>query len=194
MKNLSAWFAAPVFVIRNLWCCRHIAAFAPTSFAGFAIRPLSAGEVDAVDDFYAAMAGGKRLGRARRIMLRMLGCRLCLIARDAHGRLAGILVFYFNARDKKEGSVHEAYVGLLEAARGQGLGTFMRRHALRHYAQAGLERVSSRISVNNHISLKANRKLGYESVETYFDSARNAERHYLICKLDRYRTPAEARA
>lgn len=107
--------------------------------------------------------------------------------------VAAFTLFYFNARDTREGSIHAGYNGLHPAAQGAGLGTFMLRHALTSYARAGLAGASSRVSISNRAALKANEKAGFLPLETYFDAAAGEERHYLVCALGRYRDrPPEA--
>lgn len=179
------------FLLRNLWCCRRIPEFAPTRHAQLSVEPLQVSDLAAVFALYALLNDGKPPGTAQRMVMRLLGGRLCLTAWDARGRLAGILMFYFNARDRREGSVHEAYIGVAEWARGKGLSAYMRGQALQHFAAAGVARSSSRISSSNQRSLRTNLKLGYVPIETYYDMNRNEERHYLVCELARFRRPSD---
>jgi GNAT superfamily N-acetyltransferase len=175
-------------VARNWWCGRRIRPFAVARFDAFVVEPLSRESLPAVHDLYAGLNGGTRIGLQNRAILRLLGSRLCLVARGIDGKqVLGIVIYYFNSRDRRENTVHEGYIGLRESARGAGLGTFMRRHALENFARSSLSGVSSRISVGNLPSLKGNEKLGFVAVETYFDRAMGDERHYLICDLGLYR-------
>lgn len=175
-----------VFIARNLRCARDIDSFAAAWFGEFVVEPLSGRYLAAVDELYASLNDGERLGLPKTIVLRLAGARLCLIARHVDsGEVVGMVIYYFNARDRKEGTVHEGYIGLREAERGRGLGTFMRRHALRNFARSGLSGVSSRISTGNLASLRSNRSLGFVTVETYFDPSMGEKRYYLICDLSR---------
>ncbi|HYD78289.1 MAG TPA: GNAT family N-acetyltransferase [Paucimonas sp.] len=199
--NFSAWRhrvaesgpAACTFVLRNLARGRRLRPFAAVEHeagAGerFAVGPAAATGLADLYGLYAALNGGRRLEPQTRLLLRLRGERFCLTARRcADGALAGMALYYFNARDRDAGAIHEAYIGLMPPLRGMGLGTFMRRHALRHFAGCGLDRVSSRVSAGNLPSLKGNMKLGFLPVETYFDSAMAEQRHYLICDLGPYR-------
>jgi L-amino acid N-acyltransferase YncA len=183
-KMFAAVSSTPLFFARNLYCGIDLNPFTLASFGGFAIEPLSTRHLAAVDDLYAALNRGARLGLQKMALLHLLGSRLCLVARRAGSdEVVGMVVYYFNARDRRDGTVHEGYIGLREADRSGGLGTFMRRHALQNFARSGLRGVSSRISVSNAASLKSNRKLGFVPVETYFDATMGEERHYLICDL-----------
>lgn len=183
-KTLAVLSSPPLFFVRNLCCGKDIIPFTAAEFGPFVIEPLSGRYLAAVDDLYAVLNRGARLGLEKTILLRLLGERLCLVARRAGGdELVGMVVYYFNARDRREGTVHEGYIGLREAERGAGLGTFMRRHALENFSRSGLSGVSSRISVGNLASLKSNCRLGFVPVETYFDASMGEERHYLRCDL-----------
>lgn len=189
---IKKYFSLPgsgiAFFVRNLWCGQRIKTFPSARFGRFAVESFRWEYSAEVEGIYAALTGGKRLGVQTKAILRVIGSRLCMIARDEEKKeVVGVLIFYFNARDRREGTVHEAYIGLREPVRGAGLGSFMRRHALAHFARLGLAGASSRISVDNLPSLKANQKLGFIPVETYFDNARKEERHYLVCNLSRYR-------
>ena len=189
---IRKYFSAPgsgiAFFVRNLWCGQRLETFPSARFGSFAVEPFHWKNSAEVERTYAALTGGKHLGVQTKAILRVIGSRLCVIARDEKKKeVVGVLIFYFNARDRREGTVHEAYIGLREPVRGAGLGSFMRHHALAHFARLGLAGASSRISVNNLPSLRANQKLGFIPVETYFDNARKEERHYLVCDLTRYR-------
>jgi GNAT superfamily N-acetyltransferase len=191
LRLVMSGAASIVFVLRNLWRGRRLRPFPLAACGEFAIRPYSARDRPGIAALYVTLTGGRPLDFQMRALLRLRGDRFCMTAsRSGDDRLIGIALYCFNAHDAARGlddTIHVAYVGLQESARGQGLGTRMRRHALEHFARSGLACASSRISVGNLPSLKGNLKLGFEPVETYFDSARAEQRQYLICRLDRYR-------
>jgi GNAT superfamily N-acetyltransferase len=183
IKTFTAGYSLLVFLARNLCCARKIMPFTSARFGVISVEPLSRAYLAAADNLYAEMNCGARL-RQMRVLLSMLGPRFCLLARRTDSNeVVGMAIYYFNARDRREGTVHEGYIGLREAERSAGLGTFMRRHALKNFARSGLEGVSSRISVNNLASLKSNTNLGFVPVETYVDPSTGEERHYLVCDL-----------
>ncbi|MEN3295667.1 MAG: L-amino acid N-acyltransferase [Burkholderiales bacterium] len=183
IKTFTAVYSALVFLVRNLCCAKEIAPFTSARFGAISVEPLSKAYLAAADNLYAEMNRGARL-RLMKVLLSVLGSRFCLLARRTDSNeLVGMAIYYFNARDRKEGTVHEGYIGLREAERNLGLGTFIRRHALKNFARSGLEGVSSRISVNNLASLKSNTNLGFVPVETYLDPSTGEERHYLVCEL-----------
>jgi GNAT superfamily N-acetyltransferase len=198
MKNLSGkLFAASSVcprlfagIARNRRCGKKAPPFTAARTGGYLVEPLSKKYLAAAADLYASLNDGARLGMQKRAVLWLLGSQLCLVARDMEtNELMGMVIYYFNARDEREGTVHEGYIGVRERARNAGLGTFMRRHALEHFARTGLSGVSSRISVGNLPSLKSNEKLGFVAVETYFDPSMGDRRHYLVCDLSRYQKP-----
>lgn len=155
------------------------------------VEPLSRKYLAAADDLYASLNAGRHFGFPKRLLLWLLGSRLCLVARDTErDEVVAVTIFYFNARDCAEGTVHASYNGLRESAQGAGLGSFMLRHALENYARSDLAGVSSRVSLNNIPALRTNEKAGFVPVETYFDPWMGEERHYLICDLRRYKESA----
>lgn len=181
-KSLSRVVSTSTFFARNLWYGRVAIPFPETRFGKFIVNPLSRKHLPDVANLYRTLNGGERLSRQKMAILWLLGSRLCLIASDSdRNEVVGMAIYYFNARDRKQGTVHEGYVGLHEAVRSIGLGTFMRRHALENFARSDLAGVSSRVSLSNIPSLKGSKKLGFIPVETYFDPSIGEERQYLVC-------------
>ncbi|MEN3363187.1 MAG: L-amino acid N-acyltransferase [Burkholderiales bacterium] len=187
LASVPKVFAA---IARNRRCGRQIAPFHPATRGRYVVEAFTRGDLSALNKLYGSLTGGAGLGFQTTAVLWLLGSRLCLVARDMErNELTGMAIYYFNRRDRREGTIHEGYIGLHETARNAGLGTFMRRHALENFARSGLYGVSSRISVSNLPSLKSNQKLGFVPVETYFDPAMGDRRHYLICDLNLFRKP-----
>lgn len=178
--------AVPAFVLRNLWCGRKLVPFAPAKFGPCTIEAMQPEALACVSATYSRLTSGARLERKKLATLLLLGPKLCLLARDAgSGNVVGMALYYFNERDRRENTIHEGYIGLHEAMRGQRLGTFMRRQAILHFSKAGLCGMSSRVSCCNLPSLRSGLKLGFEVAETYFDHTWGEERHYLICNFCR---------
>lgn len=148
-----------------------------------------------VANLYSLFHSGLNLGKARRLLLYLLGQKVCIVVCDRQTqKIVGYSLFYFNIRDCKERTIHEGDTGLLSEFRGRGLGTELRRHALYHFARSSfLKGVSSRVSLNNVASLKSNKNLGFEVVEKYFDPCMNEERVYLVCDLEPYREKRKVR-
>lgn len=190
-RLISAVYFIPVFcwtVIWNIWLGKKIAPITDLRRETFTIRPFVKNELPEVSRLFSLLNGGRRLGLQRWALLWLLGPRLCIVARDdSRGEIVGIAIFYFNERDRKEHTVHEGYIGLVEPVRGHGLASFMLRHALDNFARSGFSGVSSRVSVNNLPALKTNQKLGFIPVETYFDIPMQEDRQYLVCDLKRYK-------
>lgn len=184
MRLFRTGIASLSFILRNLWCGKGVRAFPDATFGRFIIGPLRPADVSGVGALYAALNGGRRLGYDKAIVLRLLGRKLALVAREADGgKPVAVTIFYFNARDRRDRTVHAAYNGLLQSAQGAGLGTFMLRHAMKSFARSDLAGVSSRVSVTNRAALKSNERAGFVPVETYFDPFIGEQRHYLLCDL-----------
>lgn len=148
-----------------------------------------------VVNLYSIFHPGLSLGKARCLLLYLLGPKVCIVVRDRQTqKIVGYSLFYFNIHDYKERTIHEGDTGLLSEFRGRGLGTELRRHALYHFARSSfLKGVSSRVSLNNVASLKSNKNLGFKVIEKYFDPCMNEERVYLICDLEPYREKRKVR-
>jgi RimJ/RimL family protein N-acetyltransferase len=177
----------PAAILRNVWCTRRLRPFPVARFGEFRVEPLAAGTLAVMARLYENL-NHRPLAPDKRLLLAMLGPKLALVVRnEASGAVVGLAYYYFNARDRREGTIHVGYSGVAEDVRGCGLGTFMRRHALTSFAASGLDGVSSRISVSNGASRRVNEKLGFAIVETYFDDEIKELRHYMVCNLDKFR-------
>lgn len=168
----------------------RVAKIPRSDYRSFYFSACSFRTVSSVMDLYEKFHEGKKLGLIKSLLLRLAGEKLCLVVIDQQTHeIVGYSLFYFNARDSKEGTVHEGDTYLLPEYRGQGIGTAQRRHALYHFARCPfLKGVSSRVSLKNHASLKSNENLGFKRIERYFDRSMNEERVYMVCDLAPYRT------
>lgn len=101
--------------------------------------------------------------------------------------MVGMNLFYMNPRDFKDQTVHEGFVGVLPDYQGQGIATRMRKHAISHFSKSGFKGISTRISRNNVGSLQSAEKLGFKSIEEYFDPNMGEDRYYLICRFENNR-------
>lgn len=180
-----------LFLYRNLYMTFRIAKITTRSnYRSFCFSGCSSRTVSSVMNLYQKFHEGKKLGLSKNLLLHLAGEKLCLVVTDEQtNEIVGYSLYYFNARDRKEGTVHEGDTYLLPEYRGQGIGTAQRRHALYHFARCPfLKGVSSRVSLNNHASLKSNENLGFKPIERYFDRCMNEERVYMVCDLAPYRT------
>lgn len=186
-RRLRTASMLPKSILRNLWCARRLHPFPVARFENFCVEPLSASNLIAMTRLYASL-NNKPIAPDKKMLLALLGPKLALVVRNGKsGEVVGLAFYYFNARDRLEGTIHVGYSGVIESLRGRGLGTFMRRHALASFATSGLAGVSTRISASNGVSWRVNEKLGFVIVETYFDDELKELRHYMVCGLDRFR-------
>lgn len=179
-----------LFLYRNLNMTYRVAKITRSDYRSFCFSACSFRAVSSVMNLFQKFHEGKKLGLSKNLILRLAGEKLCLVVTDEQTReVVGYSLYYFNARDRKEGTVHEGDTYLLPEYRGKGIGTAQRRHALNHFARCPfLKGVSSRVSLNNHASLKSNENLGFKPIERYFDRSMNEERVYMVCNLAPYRT------
>lgn len=103
---------------------------------------------------------------------------------DGKREIVGMDLFYLNARDLSENTVHEGFVGVLPEFEGKGIATAMRKNAIAHFRCSGFSGISTRISKNNIASLRSAEQLGFKPVEEYFDLAMQEERYYLVCNFE----------
>jgi len=178
------------FLVQNLWHACKLTPILPAPLGeGLLLVPCSRERVNATLDLYKNLHDGLTLGFLRRIVLRLVGNRLCLLVMEEKTEaILGMALYYFNTRDIKEKTVHEGFSGLVPEIRGRGIGTELRLHALQHFAKhSELEGVSSRVSLSNAASLHSNLKLGFVEKERYYDESLGEERVYLVCDLEPHR-------
>jgi len=179
------------FFYRNTVCALKIPRIEQFPFVSVTFEPCSVDHIQGVLSLYTRFHDGKEMDLSKRLVLYLAGEKLCLVVTDEQTHeIVGYSLYYFNARDRKEGTVHAGDTYLLPEYRGQGIGTAQRRHALYHFARCPfLKGISSRVSLNNHASLKSNENLGFKPIERYYDRSMNEERVYMVCSLAAYRTP-----
>lgn len=178
------------FLYRNTASALKIPKIALSSFVSVNFESCSIDYINSVLSLYIRFHDGKEMDLSKRLVLYLAGEKLCLVVTDEQTReVVGYSLYYFNARDRKEGTIHEGDTYLLPEYRGKGIGTAQRRHALYHFARCPfLKGVSSRVSLNNRASFKSNENLGFKPIERYFDRSMNEERVYMVCDLAPYRT------
>ncbi|MFW3616421.1 GNAT family N-acetyltransferase [Billgrantia antri] len=171
-------------VIRDSLVLAHrLARCEPVQAGAILYRGLRKHEYEQAMALYVELHDGRRLAWPQRLIYRLAGDKLLFVAAvegaDATP-VVGIDMFYVNARDRAEHTVHEGFIGVRPDIAGKGVATELRRLAIEHFERHGLEGVSSRISTDNAPSLVSAKKLGFVPVERYHDTAMRAERLYLI--------------
>lgn len=153
------------FLARNLRRIRTLPTIPSTEISGgILVRAYHRDDNAAVDAMYRDYIGC-HLSRLTKILLSLAGSRLCLVGQDRSGNVVGMELFYFNARDVRENTIHEGFISVAPQARGKNMASAMRRHSLGHFRKAGLAGVSSRIRADNPASLKSARAVGFSIVE-----------------------------
>lgn len=143
------------------------------------IRPYYRSEINKITFIYETF-NGKAIGFKLKILLALLGPKLSIVALEKKsGKLIGVIIFYFNRRDVKEHTIHEAFIGILPEWQGRGIGTLLRQQAINYFKANGLKGISSRVSIFNHSSININKKLGYEIIESYYDHSLMESRVYM---------------
>ena len=172
------------FLARNAFAARRLASIESVQSDLYIVRGLKPQDLENVDRLYRTLHDGRALARPKMILLRLFGGKLGfgVFSKETSG-LVGVGVYYFNAREVKEHTVHEGFTGLEPSFQGKGLGSWLRGVAIAHFEKNGLSGVSSRVSENNIPSLKSNERLGFEVIERYYDGSVNEERFYLVKKF-----------
>jgi RimJ/RimL family protein N-acetyltransferase len=151
--------------------------------AGVTYRGLRASEMSIVQELYAEMSGAGRLPMHLRWVYRVLGKKMVVVAVKNCGtseKVIGVDMFYFNARDIRDRTIHEGFIGVAAEWRGNGIATTLRRCAIRSFRDGRIAGISSRIDVGNIPSLNSARRTGFRPVERYRDPDLGVDRYYLV--------------
>lgn len=169
------------FVLRNVFMAIRMPDLPHINEHVVELGPFRRKDLRGVKHLYASCNRGGGLSFERQLVLWLVGGGLCLTVKNPSGGLVGVSIFYFNDKDRRDGTVHEGFIGLTSEYQSKGLGTRMRRVALEHFKSGGLKGVSSRVSLSNVRSLKGNLNIGYVPVEKYYDNVLAEERYYMVC-------------
>lgn len=185
LRKIKTALSILTFVLMNVYKSLGLKKLSPRScvhkhVGGYTVCGLDKNNKTAVYDLYCKYNSSQKVSLANKIIWHYLGNKLCFILEDENKQVIGINLYYFNKRDVKQGTIHEAFIGISAQTRGKGLATMLRKTAIDHLKKSGLKGVSTRISLNNLPSLQSSLKLGFKPVETYFDEKMQEERHYLI--------------
>lgn len=175
------------FLLQNLIHARNVKAFPETTVNGLTFRSYQKDDARQVSKIYAALNNGAKFIGLRKWLYNLVGPRLMLVAvsaGDSGDVLVGMNMYYFNPRDVREKTIHEGFIGVVPEMNGRGIATTMRLHAKQHFTRAGLDGISTRISLTNTSSLTSAEKVGFVSVEKYLDSHNGELRYYMVSKLD----------
>ncbi|MNK55093.1 hypothetical protein D3C87_740950 [compost metagenome] len=187
MASLLAKFGGLLFFIRNAWHLRRLSAFKPQEISSIAYRGYVKSDAIAIEGVYKKLNGGASFRSLRQYLYDTLGQRCLLVATQTNERgeevVIGMNMYYLNARDVRDKTIHEAFIGVMPQMAGQGVATTMRKIAIAHFKFAGFLGISSRISAENKSSLQSAIKLGFAPVEQYTDISSQSQRYYMVYKL-----------
>ena len=102
---------------------------------------------------------------------------------ETTGKIVGVVLFYKNKRDVVEKTIHLGFIGVEPEWQRKKVATTLMTNAIDHFKNSRLDGISSRVSLDNHSSLKLHINHGFKPAEKYFDEKTNEERYYLICSL-----------
>ena len=187
VAGLSAKFGGLVFFIQNARRLRRVPVFKSQQMMAITYRGYVKTDAFAVEEMYAGLNNGAHFRSLRKYLYDPFGRRCLLVAtqnNETGGEIVvGINMYYLNARDIKEQTIHEAFIGVAPEMTGRGIATSMRKIAITHFKFAGFLGISTRISVEYKPSLQSAIKIGFERVEQYIDNASGAQRYYMLYKL-----------
>lgn len=140
-----------------------------------------------VAKIYAQLNDGTRFYGLRSLLYGLIGSRCLLVATHANeaGRevVIGMNMYYLNARDVREKTIHEGFIGVIPGMTGKGIASTMRNMAKEHFKAARFKGISTRISLNNAPSLQSAKKMGFTPVEEYTEPSTGERRYYMVAKL-----------
>lgn len=116
----------------------------------------------------AEVAGAPMRG-GRRLVAWAFPSRSILCAIDSAGRVVGMNLYYFRAEDA-DLVLHEGYVGVATAFKGQWIGSQLRACAHLHFAATPVQGITSNIRADNAPSLRVAYKLGFQEIDVRRDA------------------------
>lgn len=193
-RYLDSMITQLAFLWMNVSQAKGLPKIGSTSYDAAFFRGCQRSDLAQVCELYKQLNSGMALPALRRFLYWLVGQKLCVVAlsnmeKKTKGRdcVIGFSLYYFNERDVKEQSIHEAFMGVSPSEQGKGVSTAFRRFTYAHFSKTSLKGVSCRISADNRASLSGARKAGHEPVEQYFDQTLGLSRFYLFCDLAKYR-------
>ncbi len=183
LRIINSKFEGVLFFYRNFSACRGFDAIQRSEAQGLILRGADIQDFESIEDIYKKL-NGVGLYPYNKWLLRCCPKKLIIVLeKEIKGKnhIIGMNLFYMNARDCKEKTVHEGFIGVMPEYERQGMATRMRKHAIAHFVGVGSRGISTRISKNNISSLRSAEKVGFQPVEEYFDPNVGEYRYYLIC-------------
>ncbi|WP_108444326.1 GNAT family N-acetyltransferase [Halomonas denitrificans] len=183
LRRLGAAAGGGLTLAHNLLAARRHTAMPSQLGAMALIRGMTPDEYDQVLTLYADIHRGRRPDWLKRALCRLAGDRLVMVAvvgKAGCPRVVGMDLFYVTPRDRREGTIHEGFIGVHPDMAGRGVGTALRGAAIAHFAAQGYRGISTRISLDNPASLASATKQGFVPRERYRDPATGDERQYLV--------------
>lgn len=87
------------------------------------------------------------------------------VAQDREGKIIAYDLFMFNDSEKKDGIIHEIYVGVIPSYQGRGISTKLRTFSLSTYEHGTLKGASTIAKHNDIRALRSAQKSGYAIVK-----------------------------
>lgn len=191
-RIMRGFFGNLCFLYRNINIARKLAPIFEVREGRFVYRGMINRDLRNLSILIGQLNNGIGFTPIRRFLYLLFGDRLVVVAEieTVEGpNLVGVDLYYFNARDIAEQTVHEGFIGVNPSFRGLRIAGKMRALAVDHFSKNGLNGISTRISLSNEASLKSARMLGFEVAESYTDPISGHDRFYLVKALKR-RQPA----
>jgi len=124
---------------------------------------------------------GCDLSLLHRILISLMGHKLCYLLRNENDSPIAFILFYFTKKDRKIKLIHLGTIAVDKNNRGCGLGNILLDKAITNLKRAeGLAGISSRVSLNNESSLRLHFKYNFITYENYHDIDHQEQRAYLI--------------
>ena len=150
----------------------------------YSIIPCTGKSLQIIGSIYSELSDNRALSKRNSFLFKVCGKKLVFVLYDkVNKKILGTEFYYFNKRDIRESTIHQGFRGVLPEFQGRGLGTALTQYAYAVFSKTSLKGMSTRVSCNNLSSLVSNKKIGFEPVEKYFDTAMGEERYYMVCKF-----------
>ncbi len=158
------------YLLRNLLATRGMSPFEEKEEQSYYLGGLKPDQIAEFDRLYALVRNNKPLNFWRKVLLKYRGDVLCGIMMHNGSIIVGFQLLSFLQAEIKKKIIHTEYCGVHPAFQGQGLIKILKNYTASHFANQGLQGLSSMIHQTNYASLKVASYLGHKATTEKPDS------------------------
>lgn len=165
-KLISSWKSLN-FLVYNLWASRKITPIPKIHLDGYVFSGLQRNQIAELDYLYGKLKNGKSLNVWKKILLRYRGTKLCWIVTACDGQIVGFHMLRLNRKEYAQKIVRVEYSGLIPEARGKGLTSGLKEHALEYILSNGFKGFTATIRSSNTAVVKVAERYGFKVIREF---------------------------